>query len=63
MSILSQKLSHNRKWKESDKDLVEVLSKILDSLNDLWNNLAFNFKFAKSQNKGTYMTNIIVPVI
>lgn len=35
----------------------------MSSLNDLWNNPAFSSKFAKSQNEGTYVTNVIVPAI
>src|SRR5215216_3799801 len=63
MNILPQKLSHNGEWKESDEELAEVTSRILGSLNDSWNNLAFSSEFAKSQNKGTYVTNVIVPAI
>ena len=63
MSILPQKLSHNEKWKESDKELADTTSRILSSLNDSWNNPAFNFEFAKSQNESTYVTNVIVPAI
>ncbi|CAI2201339.1 1435_t:CDS:1, partial [Funneliformis geosporum] len=33
------------------------------SLNDSWNNFAFSSEFAKSQNEGIYVTNIIVPAI
>ncbi|CAI2192469.1 14019_t:CDS:2 [Funneliformis geosporum] len=51
MNILPQKLSHNGKWKESDKELAEVISRILGSLNDSWNNPAFSSEFAKSQNE------------
>jgi len=47
----------------SDKKLADVTSRILDSLNDSWNNSAFNSEFAKLQNEGTYMTNVIVPAI
>ena len=63
MSILPQKLSHNGKWKESDEDLADVTSRILSSLNDSWNNPAFSSEFTKSQNEGTYVTNVIVPAI
>ncbi len=63
MSILPQKLSHNRKWKESDGELTDVTSRILSSLNNSWNNSTFSSEFAKSQNKGIYVTNIIVPAI
>ncbi len=63
MNILPQKLSHNGEWKESDEELAKVTSRILDSLNDSWNNPAFSSEFVKSQNEGTYMTNVIVPAI
>ena len=63
MSILPQKLSHNGKWKESDEKLADATSRILNSLNNSWNNPAFSSEFAKSQNEGTYMTNVIVSAI
>ncbi|RIA88883.1 hypothetical protein C1645_825656 [Glomus cerebriforme] len=58
--ILSQ---YAKQPKESDEELTDITSRILDFLNDLWNNPAFSSKFAKSQNKGTYITNVIVPTI
>ena len=63
MNILSQKLSHNGKWKESDEELTDATSRILSSLNNSWNNPAFSSEFVKSQNEGTYVTNVIVPAI
>ena len=63
ISVLPQKLSHNGEWKESDEELADVTSRILGSLNDSWNNPAFSSEFAKSQNEGTYVTNVIVPAI
>ncbi len=63
MSILSQKLLYNRKWKESDKEFTNITSRILDSLNNLWNNPAFSFEFAKLQNEDIYITNVIVSAI
>jgi hypothetical protein len=63
MSILPQKLLHNGKWKESDEELADATSRILSSLNDSWNNPTFSSEFAKSQNEGTYVTNVIVPAI
>uniref|UniRef100_U9T644 Uncharacterized protein n=1 Tax=Rhizophagus irregularis (strain DAOM 181602 / DAOM 197198 / MUCL 43194) TaxID=747089 RepID=U9T644_RHIID len=50
ISVLPQKLSHNGEWKESDEELAD-------------NNPAFSSEFAKSQNEGTYVTNVIVPAI
>ena len=63
MSVLPQKLSHNGEWKESDEELADITSRILGSLNDSWNNPTFSSEFAKSQNEGTYVTNVIVPAI
>ncbi|RGB23410.1 hypothetical protein C1646_806572 [Rhizophagus diaphanus] len=63
ISVLPQKLSHNGEWKESDKELADITSRTLSSLNDSWNNSAFSSEFAKSQNEGTYVTNVIVPAI
>ena len=63
MSILSQKLLHNGKWKETNKELADVISRILASLNNSWNNSDFSSEFAKSQNEGTYVTNVIVSAI
>ena len=63
MSVLSQKLSHDGEWKESDEELADVTSRILDSLNDSWNNPAFSSEFVKSQNEGTYVTNVTVSAI
>jgi hypothetical protein len=63
MDTLSQKLSHNGDWKESEERLTSITLGILNSLNDSWNNSAFSSEFAKSQNEGTYVTNVIVPAI
>ncbi|CAI2197755.1 20534_t:CDS:1, partial [Funneliformis geosporum] len=63
INILPQKLSHNGEWKESDEEFAEVTSRILGSLNNLWNNPAFSSEFVKSQNEGTYVTNVIIPAI
>ncbi|GET03516.1 hypothetical protein GLOIN_2v1779907 [Rhizophagus clarus] len=46
-----------------NEELADVTSRILGSLNNSWNNPAFSSEFAKSQNKGTYVTNVIVPAI
>ena len=60
MNILPQKLLHNGEWIESDEELAEVSTRILSSLNNSWNNPAFSSEFTKSQNEGTYVTNVIV---
>ncbi|KAF0377988.1 hypothetical protein F8M41_012488 [Gigaspora margarita] len=63
MDILPRKLKHDGSWKEPDEKLSEVISGILYTLNDVWNNPAFSPAFAKLQSEGTYMTNIVVPAI
>ncbi|RHZ43982.1 hypothetical protein Glove_784g14 [Diversispora epigaea] len=60
---LSRKLVHNGKWKESNEELAEVASRILGTLNDTWNNQAFDPEFAKLQSEGTYVNNVILPAI
>ncbi|RHZ54562.1 hypothetical protein Glove_426g38 [Diversispora epigaea] len=60
---LSRKLVHNEKWKESNEELAEVASRILGTLNDTWNNQAFDPEFAKLQSEGTYVNNVILPAI
>ncbi|CAH1767313.1 10577_t:CDS:2 [Entrophospora sp. SA101] len=60
---LPRMLSHNGMWKETDEELANVAMKILDTLNDSWNNPAFSHEFAVSQSEGTYVTNVIVPAI
>ncbi|CAG8687208.1 11063_t:CDS:2, partial [Acaulospora morrowiae] len=60
---LSQKLSHDNTWKESDDRLAIIAERILNTLNDIWNNQAFGSEFANSLNEGTYVSNVILPVI
>ncbi|CAG8540717.1 12116_t:CDS:2 [Cetraspora pellucida] len=60
---LPQALIHDGKWKESDEKLAEVTSRILETLNNSWNNPAFGPEHAESLNEGTYVTNMIVPAI
>ncbi|RHZ72309.1 hypothetical protein Glove_243g122 [Diversispora epigaea] len=60
---LSRKLVHNGKWKESNEELAEVASRILSTLNDTWNNQAFDPEFAKLQSEGTYVNNVILLAI
>ncbi|CAG8651103.1 991_t:CDS:2 [Cetraspora pellucida] len=43
--------------------LTKIASGILHALNDVWNNPAFGPEFAKLQNEGIYVTNVIVPAI
>ncbi|RHZ54347.1 hypothetical protein Glove_428g94 [Diversispora epigaea] len=43
--------------------IVGVTERILGTQEDAWNNPAFGLEFAESQNKGTYVTNVIVSMI
>lgn len=63
MEILPEKLEHDRSWKEEEEILAEVTKRILGILSDVWNNPAFGPEFIELQNEGTYVTNIIVPII
>ncbi|CAG8662212.1 6220_t:CDS:2, partial [Acaulospora morrowiae] len=47
----------------SEEVLVEVATGILDIIGGAWKNPAFGEKFAKSQSEGTYVTDIIVPLV
>ncbi|CAB5373346.1 unnamed protein product [Rhizophagus irregularis] len=58
-----QKLSHTGTWKERKEDLLQVTEEILDTLSNIWKNPAFEPQNAKSQSEGTYITDVIVPVI
>ncbi|CAJ0841362.1 12703_t:CDS:2 [Entrophospora sp. SA101] len=61
--VPQRKLSHDGTWKESDSELANVAERILDTLNDSWNNPAFGPEFVDSLNEGTYVTNVVVPAI
>ena len=60
---LPRKLTHDGAWKESNEELAEVASRILGTLNDAWNNPAFDPEFAELQSEGTYVNNVILPAI
>ncbi|CAH1767586.1 9953_t:CDS:2, partial [Entrophospora sp. SA101] len=62
MEIPSQKLSH-KNWGEREEVLRDIAVRILDTLGEIWKNPAFSPKFAKTQSEGTYIADIIVPVI
>ncbi|KAF0421755.1 hypothetical protein F8M41_006718 [Gigaspora margarita] len=61
--IPENKFLHDKSWKESDENLAKVTTDILEILRDVWKNLAFRQKLAKSQSEGIYMTDVIVPLI
>ncbi|CAG8520809.1 13246_t:CDS:2 [Gigaspora rosea] len=60
---LSQKLSHNKTWKKPEEVLVEITEEILNTLDNVWRNPAFCPKFEKQQSEGTYVTDVIVPLL
>ncbi|PKK59235.1 hypothetical protein RhiirC2_871337 [Rhizophagus irregularis] len=60
---LPRALLHDGRWKESNKKLAEITDRILETLNDSWNNSAFSPEEAEVLNEGTYLTNLIVPAI
>ncbi|CAG8627809.1 6475_t:CDS:2, partial [Diversispora eburnea] len=47
----------------SEHQLAEVTNRILDTLQDAWNNLAFSSEFSGFQSEGTYVNNIVLPTI
>lgn len=63
VEFISQKYLHDNTWKETDEELAVIALEILDSLNDVWKNPAFEVQFAKSQSEGTYVTDVISPLI
>ncbi|RHZ50404.1 hypothetical protein Glove_499g37 [Diversispora epigaea] len=63
LSSLPYKLSHTKEWKESKDKLEEITLKILETLRSVWRNPAFHSKFVGTINEGTYVNNIIVPLI
>ncbi|RHZ43485.1 hypothetical protein Glove_1066g3 [Diversispora epigaea] len=60
---LPRRIMHNGVWKESEHRLAEVTNRILDTLQDAWNNPAFSPEFAGFQSEGTYVNNIVLPTI
>ncbi|CAG8595614.1 12936_t:CDS:2 [Ambispora gerdemannii] len=60
--IPPQKLSY-KNWRESKEVLRDIAVRILDTLGEIWKNPAFSPKFAKTQSEGTYVADIIVPII
>lgn len=63
VEIPPKKLTRNKAWNESEDGIIGVTERILNTLEDTWNNLVFSLEFAESQNEGTYVTNVIVPAI
>ncbi|KAF0349132.1 hypothetical protein F8M41_015492 [Gigaspora margarita] len=63
IEILPPKYSHNHTWRESSEELANITSEILESLSDIWRNPAFEANIAKTQSEGTYVTDMIVPLL
>ncbi|RHZ78049.1 hypothetical protein Glove_168g83 [Diversispora epigaea] len=63
LSSLPYELSHTNEWKESEDKLEEITLKILETLKSVWRNPAFCSEFVATMNEGTYVNNIIVPLI
>ncbi|CAG8660760.1 12646_t:CDS:2, partial [Acaulospora colombiana] len=56
-------LKHDLSWKESVEILKEVTKEILSTIKDIWDNPAFGPDFVDSLNEGTYVSNVVVPLI
>ncbi|RHZ85515.1 hypothetical protein Glove_65g143 [Diversispora epigaea] len=63
IEALPQHLYHDNTWKESNETLANVTEDIFDSLRDIWRNPAFDTEFVNVQSEGTYVTDIVVPLI
>ncbi|CAG8631267.1 3450_t:CDS:2 [Ambispora leptoticha] len=63
IEIPPPKYLHNHTWKETNEELAGISTEILESLKDIWRNPAFERKFAKAQSEGTYVTDVIVPLL
>ncbi|CAJ0825920.1 6243_t:CDS:2 [Entrophospora sp. SA101] len=60
---LSVKYRHNNTWKESEESLVGIVEEILRTLGDVWKNPAFRPNFVNMQSEGTYVTDVVVPLL
>ncbi|CAG8787528.1 1633_t:CDS:2, partial [Gigaspora rosea] len=58
-----EELSYNKCMKESEDGLQRIMKRILGMLEEIWENPVLSKKFIRSQNKRTYITDIIVFVI
>ena len=56
-------LKHDGSWKESLVIRKNVVSEILGTIKDIWNNPAFSSNYVNSLNEDTYVLNVIVPLI
>ena len=60
--ILQSKCHHNCTWRETNEELADITTGILESLNIIWRNPAFEAQYAKTQSEGTYVTDVIIPL-
>ncbi|CAG8815232.1 33880_t:CDS:1, partial [Racocetra persica] len=58
-----EKLVHDQTWKESEEKILSVVNENFNTMKDVWNNSALNFKVAGMLNERTYQSTIIVPFI
>ena len=48
---------------ETNEELADITTGILESLNIIWRNPAFEAQYAKTQSEGTYVTDVIIPLL
>ncbi|PKC51985.1 hypothetical protein RhiirA1_482524, partial [Rhizophagus irregularis] len=63
LNLLCNKYKHNNTWIESNEKLCEITKEILNTLSNIWKNPAFTPEFANLQSEGTYLTDVIVPLL
>jgi len=56
-------LKHDSSWKELLEICKDIISEILSTIKNIWNNPIFGPNYANSLNKDTYVSNVIVPLI
>jgi len=62
-NMIPDKLIHNKSWKESKEKIADIIKEVLIFLKDIWINLTFNFELAKSLNKRTCQSTVILLII
>jgi len=55
--------NQNVTWRETNEELADITTGILESLNIIWRNPAFEAQYAKTQSEGTYVTDVIIPLL
>ncbi|CAJ0918846.1 20752_t:CDS:2 [Entrophospora sp. SA101] len=57
-------ITHNSPWVESKDELGKRVERILDIIGEVWNNWAFGTSMScNEQSEGTYITDVIVPLL